>query len=442
MERQRFLPLLAVIIFIWVLWRYEAALALLGFFCNLIMPFIIGGCLAFIVNVPLVHVERLWQKLFARFSSDWPQKIKRPVCLIFTLTLIIGIVLIGGLKIGPDLHQSFNMIVKTLPKASAELTVSLKERWSELALSPDTLDYLQSQWSELLRAVDSYWENNKTTLFYNTLNITTSLISLVSNIVIGVVFAVYLLLNKETISRQTRNMILAFCSGKRAAYLLDLGSAAHTIFSGYIGGQLLEAFCLGLLCLAGMLLLGLPYALSISVIVGFLAIIPIIGTIISALLGLILIGLAAPGKIWLFILFFFVLQRIEGDILYPKIVGKSVGLSEIWVLAAITVGGSLYGVLGAYLSNGGKSFICCSSTFTDKQGVMHSRIRPTLAEGSIVTDTRANTHYVVTEYGMVNLKGLSSWQKAEALISVAHPDFRDELIAEAEKMHIWRRSNK
>ena len=127
MERQRFLPLLAVIIFIWALWRYEAALALLGFFCNLIMPFIIGGCLAFIVNVPLVHIERLWQKLFARFSSDWPQKIKRPVCLIFTLTLIIGIVLIGGLKIGPDLHQSFNMIVKTLPKASAELTVSLKK---------------------------------------------------------------------------------------------------------------------------------------------------------------------------------------------------------------------------------------------------------------------------------------------------------------------------
>ncbi len=98
--------------------------------------------------------------------------------------------------------------------------------------------------------------------------------------------------------------------------------------------------------------------------------------------------------------------------------------------------------LDNFISINNKSFICCSSTFTDKQGVMHSRIRPTLAEGSIVTDTRANTHYVVTEYGMVNLKGLSSWQKAEALISVAHPDFRDELIAEAEKMHIWRRSNK
>lgn len=105
-------------------------------------------------------------------------------------------------------------------------------------------------------------------------------------------------------------------------------------------------------------------------------------------------------------------------------------------------GGQLDFVLGAYMSNGGKSFICCSSTFTDKQGVVHSRIRPTLVEGSVVTDTRANTHYIVTEYGMVNVKGLSTWQKAEAIISVAHPDFRDELIKEAGKMHIWRRSNR
>lgn len=105
-------------------------------------------------------------------------------------------------------------------------------------------------------------------------------------------------------------------------------------------------------------------------------------------------------------------------------------------------GGQLDFVLGAYLSKGGKSFICCSSTFTSKDGVMHSRIRPTLAPGSIVTDTRANVHYFVTEYGMVNLKGLPTWQKCESLISVAHPDFRDELIKEAEKMNIWRRSNK
>ena len=117
--------------------------------------------------------------------------------------------------------------------------------------------------------------------------------------------------------------------------------------------------------------------------------------------------------------------------------------SETAVIKHISgAGGQLDFVLGAYLSNGGKSFICCSSTFKTKDGQLKSRILPTLNPGSVVTDTRANIHYLVTEYGKVNLKGLSTWQKAEAIISVAHPDFRDELIKEAEKMHIWRRSNK
>lgn len=123
--------------------------------------------------------------------------------------------------------------------------------------------------------------------------------------------------------------------------------------------------------------------------------------------------------------------------LFGQVNAESAGTKQI-----SGAGGQLDFVLGAYLSQGGKSFICMSSTFTAKDGTVNSRIRPTLADGSIVTDTRANVHYFVTEYGLVNLKGLSSWQKAEAIISVAHPDFRDDLIREAEKMHIWKASNK
>ena len=124
--------------------------------------------------------------------------------------------------------------------------------------------------------------------------------------------------------------------------------------------------------------------------------------------------------------------------LFGQVNAESAGIKHI-----SGAGGQLDFVLGAYLSNGGKSFICLSSTFMNKKtGKLESRIRPTLENGSIVTDTRANVHYLCTEYGCVNLKGLTSWEKAEALISVAHPDFRDELISEAEKLHIWRRSNK
>ena len=124
--------------------------------------------------------------------------------------------------------------------------------------------------------------------------------------------------------------------------------------------------------------------------------------------------------------------------LYGQVSSETSGIRHI-----SGAGGQQDFVLGAYLSNGGKSFICLSSTFMNKKtGKVESRIRPTLETGSIITDTRANIHYLCTEYGCVNLKGLTSWEKAEALISVAHPDFRDELIAEAEKLHIWRRSNK
>ena len=123
--------------------------------------------------------------------------------------------------------------------------------------------------------------------------------------------------------------------------------------------------------------------------------------------------------------------------LYGQINAESAGKKQISGAC-----GQLDFVLGAYLSNGGKSFICMSSTFKKKDGTVESRIKPTLDNGSIVTDTRANVHYFVTEYGIVNLKGLSAWQKTEAIISVAHPDFRDQLIKEAEKMHIWKRSNK
>lgn len=350
MKYKYFLPITTLIVFIWALWNYLELLSFTSLLINLIMPFIVGCSLAFILNVPLVQIEKLWAKAFANVKNNFFNKLQRPFCLLLTIIFIIGLATIGILKVGPDIYQSFQIMAQTLPKASTKFLTYLQEYWTALDLSQENVAYLQTQWLSLLDFISNYWENNRTAFFYSTVGMTTSLISTLSNIVIGAVFAVYLLLNKEHLAKETRKAVFAFLAPQRANYVLKVSKTAYKIFSGYIGGQLLEAIALGLLCFVGMLILGLPHALSISVIVGMLAIIPIIGTIISTLLGLMLVGFSAPDKIWLFIVFFIILQRIEGDLLYPKIVGKSVGLSEIWVLVAITIGGSLGGILGIIVS--------------------------------------------------------------------------------------------
>lgn len=178
----------------------------------------------------------------------------------------------------------------------------------------------------------------------------TSFFYMTADIVIGLVFAVYVLLEKDFLCRNIKRALYAFCCQESAEYVLSACSAAKRIFAGFVAGQLMEALILGLLSFAGMLLLDLPYALVTSVLVAAMALIPILGTFISAGVGCFLTLVAAPEKIWWFILFFFVLQRIEGDFLYPRIVGRAVGLSELLVLAAITVGGSIGGIIGIIVS--------------------------------------------------------------------------------------------
>ncbi len=150
-----------------------------------------------------------------------------------------------------------------------------------------------------------------------------------------------------------------------------------------------------------------------------------------------LIGISLPTFFFATILKYVFSIKLGWLDLFGQVNAESAGLKHI-----SGTGGQLDFVMGAYLSKGGKSFICMSSTVTGKDGTVKSRIVPTLTPGSICTDPRSCVHYIVTEYGMVNLKGLSTWERAEALISIAHPDFREQLIQDAEKMHIWRRSNK
>ena len=331
------------IVLIWALWNYSASLHLLGGLYHMLLPFIIGGCMAFIVNVLMTKLEVYWRRYL---KHSVVSRFERPVCLLLSLVLIIGFLAFFVLTIVPELHASMKLLVKMLPPALAKLDAYLQHKAQELAFSPDELAFVQAQAKEIYHTLLNYLQNNKRLLLEQTVSATASLLEVLTNCVIGFVAAVYCLLEKHRLVRNFKRVLFAFCSKERAAYVLHVLQTSEQIFRGFVSGQLVVALLLGVMYFVSMTLFGFPYATVISLMVAVLSLIPILGTFISALIGCFLILVAAPEKIWYFIILYFVLQRVEGDLLYPKIVGKAVGLSELWVLAAVTIGASLGGIAG------------------------------------------------------------------------------------------------
>ena len=334
------------IVLVWALWNYNASLHLLGGLYNILLPFIIGGCMAFIVNVLMTKLEVYWRRYL---KHSVVSRFERPVCLLLSLVLIVGFLAFFVLTIVPELHASMKLLVKMLPPALAKLDAYLQQKAQELAFSPDELAFVQAQAKEIYHTLLNYLQNNKRLLLEQTVSATASLLDVLTNCVIGFVAAVYCLLEKHRLVRNFKRVLFAFCSKERAAYVLHVLQTSEKIFRGFVSGQLVVALLLGVMYFVSMTLFGFPYATVISLMVAVLSLIPILGTFISALIGCFLILVAAPEKIWYFIILYFVLQRVEGDLLYPKIVGKAVGLSELWVLAAVTIGASLGGIAGMIL---------------------------------------------------------------------------------------------
>lgn len=359
------------IVLIWTLWNYNASLHLLGGLYNILLPFIIGACMAFIVNVLMTKLEKYWRKYL---KHSVVSRFERPVCLLLSLVLIIGFLAFFVLTIVPELHASMKLLVKMLPPALAKLDAYLQQKAQELAFSPDELAFVQAQAKEIYHTLLNYLQNNKRLLLEQTVSATASLLEVLTNCVIGFVAAVYCLLEKHRLVRNFKRVLFAFCSKERAAYVLHVLQTSEQIFRGFVSGQLVVALLLGVMYFVSMTLFGFPYATVISLMVAVLSLIPILGTFISALIGCFLILVAAPEKIWYFIILYFVLQRVEGDLLYPKIVGKAVGLSELWVLAAVTIGASLGGIAG---------MIICVPLFSVLYALLAEKVKRLLEEKNL-----------------------------------------------------------
>lgn len=359
------------IVLIWTLWNYSASLHLLGSLYHMLLPFIIGGCMAFIVNVLMTKLEVYWRRYL---KHSVVSRFERPVCLLLSLVLIIGFLAFFVLTIVPELHASMKLLVKMLPPALAKLDAYLQQKAQELAFSPDELAFVQAQAKEIYHTLLNYLQNNKRLLLEQTVSATASLLEVLTNCVIGFVAAVYCLLEKHRLVRNFKRVLFAFCSKERAAYVLHVLQTSEQIFRGFVSGQLVVALLLGVMYFVSMTLFGFPYATVISLMVAVLSLIPILGTFISALIGCFLILVAAPEKIWYFIILYFVLQRVEGDLLYPKIVGKAVGLSELWVLAAVTIGASLGGIAG---------MIICVPLFSVLYALLAEKVKQLLEEKNL-----------------------------------------------------------
>lgn len=359
------------IVLIWALWNYSASLHLLDGLYHMLLPFIIGGCMAFIVNVLMTKLEVYWRRYL---KHSVVSRFERPACLLLSLVLIIGFLAFFVLTIVPELHASMKLLVKMLPPALAKLDAYLQQKAQELAFSPDELAFVQAQAKEIYHTLLNYLQNNKRLLLEQTVSATASLLEVLTNCVIGFVAAVYCLLEKHRLVRNFKRVLFAFCSKERAAYVLHVLQTSEKIFRGFVSGQLVVALLLGVMYFVSMTLFGFPYATVISLMVAVLSLIPILGTFISALIGCFLILVAAPEKIWYFIILYFVLQRVEGDLLYPKIVGKAVGLSELWVLAAVTIGASLGGIAG---------MIICVPLFSVLYALLAEKVKRLLEEKNL-----------------------------------------------------------
>lgn len=318
----------------------------LAYLINIFMPFIIGIFIAFILNVLLNFVEnKLFKKLNNKNYKTW-SKLKRPVSVIITFIIIITIIVfILGLLI-PQLQNTVSLFTKNFDTYK-EQTIEILNNFG---INSESINNYSTSINNLKNEITSYINNNRNEIMQITIGVASSFLGSITSIIIGIVFAIYILLKKEDLSRQFKKILKAYLPEKYERRIEEIANLSNITFGNFISGQCLEALIIGLLCFIGMLLLQIPYASTISVLVGFTALIPIFGAFIGTFIGAFLIFMVEPFKALIFIIFIIILQQLEGNIIYPKVVGKSVGLPSIWVMVAVTIGASIYGVLGMILS--------------------------------------------------------------------------------------------
>ncbi|OLS02652.1 AI-2E family transporter [Tissierella creatinophila] len=345
MKRLMFLIFFAILIW-WIFDNIKFVGKGFNLFLGIIAPFIVGLVIAFILNKPMSFIE---EKLFykGKVFGGLKEKYKRPIS--FLLTLILFIVTIAVV---------LALVIPNLIGAGEELADKLPRYWKNMQEYIEKSSIKYSKINDLIQDID-FDEINKNIYSFvkggllnwlgSTFSVFSSVVGVMVSSALGFVFAVYFLLQKETLIQGLKKLIYAIFPLKVARKICYIGTVTRNSFSQFLTGQTLDALILGGLFFVAMMIFRFPYALMVSIIIAISAFIPIVGSFVGLFIGAFLIFVESPKMAGFFIILFFTLQQIEGNLIYPKIVGKASGLSSVWILAAVTLGGSLMGIVGIIL---------------------------------------------------------------------------------------------
>ena len=320
------------------------------FLISMLSPFLIGAAIAFILNVLMRFLEN------ALFSSPKVQKrisapLRRTVSLLLTFITVAAVIALLVLVIAPQLASTISGLGATIQDFFSRTIVWAQETFAN---DPELLHWLNSlsidwgsiDWQSILDKVVNFLKSGAGNVLSSTISVAKGFFSGITTAFVAFVFACYLLLQKEKLALQFRKMLFALLPNKAAARVIEVCALSQRVFSSFITGQCLAALILGLMFFVTMMLLSMPYALLVGCLIAVTALIPIVGAFIGCGVGAFLILMVSPTKALIFVIVFLILQQIEGNLIYPHVVGNSVGLPSIWVLAAVSIGGSLMGVVG------------------------------------------------------------------------------------------------
>lgn len=333
---------IALVIFALV--NFSKIFVFLGKVISIFSPFLLGIILAFVLNVLNNFIEK---KIFGKIkpSKIW-NKIKRPLCITLSLILVfLTIFFVMNLLI-PQLKNSASLFTDTLPAYKEDIIGIL----NKFDVDESTVNKVGEYLDNFGKVITDYIKGNSKDVITVTTEVATSVVNIISKGIITLVFAIYMIAQKETLSRQINKVMKAYLKPKTINKINTVGTLANKTFSNFVTGQCLEALIFGSLVFVGMLIFRFPYASTIGVLLGFTALIPIFGAFIGTAIGFILIMMVSPVKAILFVVFIIVLQQIEGNLIYPRVVGKSIGLPGMLVLLSVTVGGSIGGILGMLIA--------------------------------------------------------------------------------------------